>query len=77
MGRETLRTGGTILKDITNRSPAGTTTPGDIVSKHVTEFAQNLISNFKGCGSKRAREAARCRRIRVPSLKKSSVSREK
>jgi len=43
VGHETLRTGGKILTDIAERSPTDTTTGGDIVSKHVTESAQNFI----------------------------------
>jgi len=53
-GRETLRTGGKILTDIGERSPTDTTTAEDIVSKHVTDSAQNLISKLRGRGRKRA-----------------------
>ena len=55
VGRETLRTGGKILTDIAERSPTDTTTTaGDIVSKHVTESAQKLISKLRGRGRNRA-----------------------
>ena len=54
VGRETLRTGGKILTDIAeNKSPE--VRPRGIVSKHVTESVQNLISNLRGGGSKLAR----------------------
>jgi len=58
VGRETLRTGGKILADIAERSPTDTTTAGDIVSKHVTESAQKLISKLRGRGRKRAHAEA-------------------
>ena len=54
MGRETLRTAGKILTDITeNKSPE--LRPKDIVSKHVTESVQDLIGNVRGGGLKCAR----------------------
>jgi len=46
VGRQTLRTGGKILTDIAERSPTD-----------VSEYAQNLISELRGRGRKRAREA--------------------
>ena len=46
-GRETLRTGGTILSDMADNSDG--TPAGHIISKH----AKNLISNLKGRGCKR------------------------
>jgi len=58
VARETLHTGGKILTDIAERSPTETTTAVDIVSKHMTESAQNLINKLRGLGRKRAREAA-------------------
>jgi hypothetical protein len=52
VGRETLRTGGKILSDIAeNKSPD--VSAGDIVTKHVTESAQNLIGKLRGRGRKR------------------------
>jgi len=53
VGRETLRTGGKILTDIAERSSTDTTAAGDIVSKHVTDSAQKLISKLRGRGRKR------------------------
>jgi len=47
LGHETLRTGGKILTDI---GACDDVRAGDIVSKHVTEFAQNLISKLRGRG---------------------------
>jgi len=54
VGREMLRTGGKILIDIAECSPTDTTTARDIVSKHVTESAQKLISKLRGRGRKHA-----------------------
>jgi hypothetical protein len=57
VGRHTLRTGGKILTDIAvNKSPD--VSASDIVSKHVTESAQNLISKLRGRGRKRSAAAA-------------------
>jgi len=47
VGRETLRTGAKILTDIAERKPTDAMTAGDIVSKHVTESAQNLIRGLR------------------------------
>jgi len=47
VGREKLRTGGKILTDIAERSPTDTATAGDIVSKHMTESAKNLIRKMR------------------------------
>ena len=72
--RETLRTGGKILTDITeNKSPE--LSPKDIESKRVTESVQNLIGNLRGGGRKRDRgvssvkrkKAKRARVIRTES----------
>jgi len=54
VGRETLPTGVKILTDIAERSPKNTTTARDIVSKHVTESAEKLISKLRGRCRKRA-----------------------
>ena len=51
MGREMLCTGGQILTDIAVRDDVNA---GDIVSKHVTEFAQKLIIELRGLVRKRA-----------------------
>jgi len=58
VGRETLRTGGKILTDFAARKSTDAVSAADIVSKHVTEFAQNLINELLGRGRKSAREAA-------------------
>jgi len=44
VGCRTLRTGGKFLTDIAERKSRNDTSAGDIVSKHMTETAQNLIS---------------------------------
>ena len=68
MGGETLRTGGKILTDITERKPTDAAIAGDIVSKHVTESAQNLISKLKGRGRKRASKAASGKKKKMGTL---------
>jgi len=67
LGRETLRTGGKILIDIAARDDVSA---GDIVSKHVTEYAQNLINKLRGRGRKRAREALGGKKKKDPKPKK-------
>ena len=49
MGRETLCTGGKILTNIEERKSTDVNVPcaGGIVSEHVAESAQNLISNLR------------------------------
>ena len=51
VGRETLRTGCTILTDITNNTSADVKAV-DIVAKGVGESAQNLIQKLRGWGRK-------------------------
>ena len=55
VGGYTLRTGGKNLTDIAERDDVSA---GDILSKHVNIFAQNLISKLRVRGPKRTREAA-------------------
>ena len=51
LGREALRTGGKILSDIAeNKSPE--VRQEDIVSRHVAESKQKLISKLEGRGQK-------------------------
>jgi len=69
VGHETLRTGGNILTDIAeNKSPE--LSPKDIVSSHVTETVQNLISNLRGGGGKRARGISRKKAKRARVIKR-------
>jgi hypothetical protein len=49
VGRETLRNGGKILKDLADTD----TKPNDIIANHVGESAQNLIQKLRGRGRKR------------------------
>jgi len=49
LGREALHTGGNILTEIA-ANPGQT---GDILSKHATETAQNIIKKLRGVGRKR------------------------
>jgi hypothetical protein len=53
VGREALRAGGNILTDIAEEKAL----TRDIVSKHETESAQNIISKLRGRGRKRTRAA--------------------
>ena len=55
-GLEMLLAGGKILTDIAARKSNDDVSAGDIVSKHLTESAKNLISKLRGRGRKRARE---------------------
>jgi hypothetical protein len=58
VGREALRSGGNILTDIAEKKSPDVSTR-DIVSKHVTESSQNLISKLRGRGRKRTRVASK------------------
>jgi hypothetical protein len=49
VGRESLRKGGKILKDIADTDSK----PRDIIAKHVGASSQNLILKFRGIGRKR------------------------
>jgi len=77
VGRETLLTGGKILTVIAARkSTDDGTCAGDIVSKHVTESAKNLISKLQGRGRKRAHGQAAWaggKSAKSPNMKKLSV----
>jgi hypothetical protein len=56
LGREALRTGGNIFRDIAENPPTQTT---DIISKHLAASTQNIIDKLRGSGaSKRKRAAA-------------------
>jgi len=45
LGREALRTGTNIIKDITENPPTQTT---DIISRHVADSTQNIIKSCAG-----------------------------
>ena len=69
MGRETFRTGDKILMDIVeNKSPE--VSPGDIVSRHVTESTKRLVKSLWGRGGKRARETGRVHREGQSKIRK-------
>ena len=51
--RETLRTGGKILMDLADNT-SGDVKPCQIIAKHVSDSAQNLIQKLRGNGRKRA-----------------------
>src|SRR5215510_2446592 len=58
VGRETLRTGGKVLEDISeNKFPD--VSARDIASKHMGEATQNLIGKLRGEGRKRRRLTGR------------------
>ena len=73
LGRETLRTGCDILTDIARSSPDKI--PRDIVSKHVTEFTQNLIAKLRVRGRKRKRsgKSVKPRASKKPRLTKRDI----
>jgi hypothetical protein len=62
LGRETMRTGGKILSDLAdNTSP--NVKPADIVSKRLSESAQNVIGRvLRGRGKKRKRNTSALRK---------------
>ena len=62
LGRESLRTGGKILSDISENKSSSTPSHGDIVSRHLTESRQKLIDKLEGRGQKPKRAAPRKRR---------------
>jgi hypothetical protein len=53
LGREALRTGGNIIRDIEENPPTQTT---DIISKHVAASTQNIINKLRGIGCVRKRK---------------------
>ena len=48
LGREALRTGTNIIRDIAKNPPTQTT---DIISKHVADRTQNIINKLRGSGA--------------------------
>jgi hypothetical protein len=67
VGRESLRTGGKILTDITDTDHR----PRDIIAKHIGESAQNFIQKF--CGRVRKLPALRktpSKKLKISSLRK-------
>jgi hypothetical protein len=66
VSRETLRTGGKILANMAeNTSPD--VSAKNIVSKHVSESAQNLMGKLRGCGRKRPAAKSKKRKNMKPS----------
>jgi hypothetical protein len=69
-----MRTGGKILTDIPeNHSPDVTTQ--DIISKHLSESAQNLFTRLQGRGRKRKRVTTS--RAKASKKRKRSASKSK
>jgi len=50
LGREALRTGTTIIRDIAENPPTQTT---NIISKHVTDSTQNIINKLRRIGARK------------------------
>jgi len=71
VGRETLCTAGKILTYIAKRQSSNFVSAGDIVSKHVTESAENLISKLRGSGLKRVHGLAASPEGKVAKCRKS------
>ena len=71
-GRETLRTGGKIVTYIAERKTTDDVSAGDILSHHVTESGQNMISKLRGRVLKRAWQAVGGKKSgpRGPKLKR-------
>jgi len=55
LGREALRTGTNIIRDIAENPPTQTT---DIISKHVSDSTQNIINKLRGSGTRKRKRAA-------------------
>jgi len=55
LGREALRTGTNIIRDIAENPPTQTT---DIISKHVSGSTQNIINKLRGSGARKRKRAA-------------------
>ena len=55
LGREALRTGTNIIRDIAENPPSQTT---DIISKHVSGSTQNIINKLRGSGARKRKRAA-------------------
>ena len=76
VGRENLRIGDKILTDIATRMYTADVSTGDIVSKHVSESAQNFISKLRGRACKRAWEAVGVMKKKVHKSKKIKHARK-
>jgi hypothetical protein len=55
LGREALRTGCNIIRDIAENPPTQTT---DIISRHVAASTQNIIDKLRGSGARKRKRAA-------------------
>ena len=55
LGREAIRTGTNIIRDIAENPPTQTT---DIISKHVSDSTQNIINKLRGSGPRKRKRAA-------------------
>ena len=55
LGREALRTGTNIIRDIAENPPTQTT---DIISKHVSGSTQNIINKLRASGPRKHKRAA-------------------
>jgi len=73
VGRETLRTCGKILTDIAGRKSTDEVRAGDILSKHMNQYAKYLISKLICRCRKSCREPVGGKKKRVPSVIRSSV----
>jgi hypothetical protein len=63
LGREALRTGTNIIKDIAENPPTQTT---DIISRHVAGSTQNIINKLRGSGArKRKKKTQRTSRSKI------------
>ena len=66
LGREAVRTGTNIIRDIAENPPTQTT---DIISKHVYDSTQNIINKLRGSGTRK--------RKRVTSVTARNAKRKK
>ena len=83
LGREALRTGTNIIRDIAENPPAQTT---DIISKHVGDSTQNIINKLRGSGARKrkrvtsgtARNAKRKKKTKrtLPRKRRGTIKRD-
>jgi hypothetical protein len=73
LGREALRTGGNIIRDIAENPPTQTS---DIISKHVTASTQNIIDKLRGSGAGRKRKRATAPKAKHTKKRKRALPRK-
>ena len=75
LGRKALHTGGKIMTNIVDN--LAQTRVRDIVSKHVSESAQNIINKLRGGGGLRKRKRASSRKLLKQKTKRARITKRK